>query len=765
MPGRWLPTDPRQREIHRLLLLVGGEPAAFFIDACRLMDGDYRLEATTHVVAHLLRELDGALREVLRPMVRDESWPETGIEDRQRKMIDAICEALGVPPGDPFRDLWREYAPPLHKLAHKFSRAAPRPVDDEFRELWAKGQVVVYRVAGRIEANYTVALPLVDELAANAPDVARLRQEVVHSTVVLDRFFERAGVAWLEPLREDGYFANAPPLVYDEDGSVGYARWPQGRYLARVAPEAPEAVIDIGLALTTDNPEAQEALVDAALALPADQSVRLVPKVEEWLATPVQWQLPFKAQALLVHLLSGGRVDEGLALLRTLVTAEHTQRDPHLAAEITRELTEQIFPAAGLAGLELYAELLAAAVAEESEDGHDYSYIWRPHLNGERRRDFRDALVSALRDASAALVDERADLLGQVVAVLEAREQSIFHRLALDQLTRHPDPDPDLIAARLTDRRLFLDLNADHEYDALAREHFAALDANAKQQIFALIEAAPERGADDVDYVSRWRLRMLSRFPAPLPEGWQALRDELAAEYGQPEPERLPEIGWVGPSSPLTRDQLAEMSVDEVVAFLRDWQPPEDGWRAPSREGLGRLLRQLVADDPERFAGGAAAFADPDPTYAHALVGGLREAQTNGRNFPWPGVLELAVAVLDRPRQIEGRDPSGFEGDDPGWAWTWQDIAHLIGAGFEGEDGIPLAERGRVWHVISRLAEDEHRSDAGAAAGAQPRRCLAADRRQSGQAGRVESAAALPREAALRVVGRDQSHRRTPRSG
>jgi hypothetical protein len=38
MPVRWLQTDPRQREIHRLLQqLVGGEPAAFFLDACRPM--------------------------------------------------------------------------------------------------------------------------------------------------------------------------------------------------------------------------------------------------------------------------------------------------------------------------------------------------------------------------------------------------------------------------------------------------------------------------------------------------------------------------------------------------------------------------------------------------------------------------------------------------------------------------------------------------------------------------------------------------------
>src|SRR6266508_1450670 len=57
--------DPRQAEIARLLRLIGGEPAAYFADACRLMDGEATLEATTHVVGHVLRELNGALIEVV----------------------------------------------------------------------------------------------------------------------------------------------------------------------------------------------------------------------------------------------------------------------------------------------------------------------------------------------------------------------------------------------------------------------------------------------------------------------------------------------------------------------------------------------------------------------------------------------------------------------------------------------------------------------------------------------------------------------------
>jgi hypothetical protein len=706
MPDRWLPTDRRQREIHSLLQkLVGGEPAAFFLDACRLMDGDYRLEATTHVVGHLLRELDLVLRAVLRPIVPVDHWPPRDTPDSNRKQINAICDSLGIRADDPFRELWREYARPLHEWAHRYSRAAPRPVDDEFREVWAQGQIVVQRLAQRIEANFTQALPLVDELAGGAPDIGRYREEFLHSTVALDRFYDRAGAAWLEPLRDEGTFASAPELVYDEDGSVSYARWPQGRFLARVAPEAPTAVIDIGLALETDNPEAHESLLDAALAIDAAEAARLVPRVEQWLETPAQWQLPFKTQALVAHLVNGGQLDAGMQLLRALINAARVERDRYLGAELVRGATAPMFPAAGLAGLDVLTDLLAQAIEGDHEGRNDFSYIWRPYLNGERRRDLRDALVSALRDGADEVVSADPARLAEVLDLLEAREQAIFHRLALDLVARHPDDE--LIAARLTTRTLFDDLNSEREYDALVAAHYATLPGEAKEEILGFIDAGPRRGADDEDYVDRWRLRKLERLPE-LPAEWQQRLAELHDRYGEPEPERLPEVGFVGPSSPRSGEELAAMSDEELVAFLREWEPPEDNWRAPSREGLARTLRQVVVADPHRFANVAPLFADVDPTYAHALVGALREARTNGGTFPWPPVLEFAVAVLDKPRQIDGRDATGLDGNDPGWTWTWQDIAHLIAAGFEGEEPILDEERERVWHVLSRLAEDEH---------------------------------------------------------
>jgi hypothetical protein len=378
-----------------------------------------------------------------------------------------------------------------------------------------------------------------------------------------------------------------------------------------------------------------------------------------------------------------------------------------MGAYVLEQLTPSLFPAAGVAGVQLYAELLADAVAEETSGQQDYSSIWRPRLDGGRRGDLRDALVSVLRDASSAVVEHGRELLPDVIRVLESRQASIFTRIALDLLLRHPDSE--LVAEHLTNPELLRDLNAIREYDELTQAHFKDLGNEDKALIRSAIDDGPEIGADDADYVRRWRLQMLTRFPPPRPDDWEAEINELTSQYGEParEAEPLPRAGFIGPTSPLAQDEIAAMSVAGFVEFAQAWEPPSDDWQAPSREGLGRVLRQAVVENPVRFAEEAAAFADLDPTYVRAVFSGLREALVNERQFPWPRVISLAAAVIDRPREIQGRDPRGLGAGDPGWVWTWQDLGHLLAAGLARRDGgVPHDERDRVSSVIAPLADD-----------------------------------------------------------
>ena len=62
--------DERQERIHRRLLLLGPGPAAFFRDACFLMKRGVPVASASHLVGHLLREVESAMRAVMKGIAR-----------------------------------------------------------------------------------------------------------------------------------------------------------------------------------------------------------------------------------------------------------------------------------------------------------------------------------------------------------------------------------------------------------------------------------------------------------------------------------------------------------------------------------------------------------------------------------------------------------------------------------------------------------------------------------------------------------------------
>ena len=62
--------DPRQERIHKRLAIVGSGAAEFFYDACRLMASQQQFESTTHLLSHLIREIESSVRAVLEPQDR-----------------------------------------------------------------------------------------------------------------------------------------------------------------------------------------------------------------------------------------------------------------------------------------------------------------------------------------------------------------------------------------------------------------------------------------------------------------------------------------------------------------------------------------------------------------------------------------------------------------------------------------------------------------------------------------------------------------------
>ena len=146
-------SDHRQERIHRRLLLIGPGPAAFYRDACALMQGQPPLTTTTHLVAHLVREIESAMRDVLEVLYQPPQivpLAQTSPSNHQQEIL-AILHGLGIEESDPVAQAWLKLAGAdnpynLATRAHRDSLAAPRPLDDTFIDFWHRFESVLHMV-------------------------------------------------------------------------------------------------------------------------------------------------------------------------------------------------------------------------------------------------------------------------------------------------------------------------------------------------------------------------------------------------------------------------------------------------------------------------------------------------------------------------------------------------------------------------------------------------------------------------------------------
>lgn len=756
--------------IHRRLLLVSPGAASFYLDACRLMATEPPFEATTHLVAHLLRETESSLRNVLEPfMERSERLNERGkpVKPSHEEQIQAILKGLEIPETDAVAQAWlrlpreREYGLPAR--AHREDLAGPRPVDQEYRQFWDDMESILDTVAERFEARYLESHRVLDELlAVTAPtraDARRLRLNVPNNLVAFGYFFHRLNdPAWLAPLRDEGLFRR--PLEPERDtekGTIAFPRWPQSRYLARMAAagsrEVQQAVLEIALQIETDNISIHEDLMDVVLAIPAEMAVDLVGREAAWVERQrhIFGLLPEKLGAVITHLAAGGELGAALDLARCVLTVLPNprasegdeedivgiRRDPVARFEdwdyeqILNKEAPALIAAAGEHALTLFCDLLKAALefahGRAGQEGReDYSYIWRPDLDDAPERGLKDLLVSAVRKTVEQLATQDAGLVPGLVRVLESYDWLVFKRLSLHLLRFSPAAAQDLIVERLMDRANYEETGLWHEYILLARDQFNNLTAAQRELILGWIDEGPsieevKAGRESFDGTrltdeqaeksEKYRkLEQLAPLRDVLPPVWRERYDEWVRETGEPEHAEyvMPpiQVRW-GLESPRSTDDMRPMSVNEMVAFLSTWRPSENPL-GPVPEGLGRQLSPLVASEPERFAAEAEKFRGIEPTYVRAILSGLRDAVKEKRPIAWPPVLSLCGWVVEQPHEDPGPESQPRRLDrDPDFRESRAVVADLLSEGLKsGAAEILFELRGEVWDVLRPLVDD-----------------------------------------------------------
>ena len=151
-------------------------------------------------------------------------------------------------------------------------------------------------------------------------------------------------------------------------------------------------------------------------------------------------------------------------------------------------------------------------------------------------------------------------------------------------------------------------------------------------------------------------------------------------------------VFW-GDSSPKTQEQLALMTISELVEYLQKWTSPNDEWGI-SKRGLASTISSLVASDPETYADEAVGFKSVDPIYINALLNGLKKALEEQKRFNFAPVFDLCDFTLQSINEHSSEDD----------LWSLTEITWLLREGFIS-DGLLYEFREQTWQLLQSTFE------------------------------------------------------------
>lgn len=583
----------------------------------------------------------------------------------------------------------------------------------------------------RVNPDGSVTRPAPDE--RDLRDVVSRLGDVQHRRVF---FGSLRNPLWLDPLADRGLFSHTPPHEVDAEGRWLWIPWPEGEYLAAIAPARPERVATILKQAVRRGAahDARRQLLKAALAMPPDDAATLVSTLVLFVEPAIDLQSGFDILKLIEKLAARGNLRDARtlawALLRPRAGAERrsgVEVESAIDRDWYAEAMERVLPALRTEPTLLtwlvnrLADAERIARTDPSAGGYDLSYIWRPAIGVQTPRhdryDIRHVLIDAVRDvALERLADDHP--VDQVIGTIERTSVPLLRRIALYVLAQRASasvPADEVTLQLGLERLVNTDLIDNYavraEYLALARsvlphltdadfERWSTALACYPRQDSAVVDRIGSRLVDGEtleDALADQRARLRHELLTAI--GASALRNDALTEltqfddkHGEIETSDEPHVThWSDDnnSSPFDAAQLGAMTPTKVIEILRTWEPESDDPSGPNRAGLGREFRTAVKQHTLEYS----RFADAALTLPHLYVShyldGLHEgAQEHLSTLNWERLL-LALPSLpsssDKQRPDDGPDSHS-------WGHTIRKALALVGLGAHDRRNAPPLE-------------------------------------------------------------------------
>lgn len=755
----------REAQVHDELHRLDPRLADLFVQALYYLQ-ILENPASVHMLSHAGREISNAVIRILtgegetiaqEEAVHQVASPQAGKqeEESQRRRIAVV---LDLPEQHPSVMTWVKAHNALQGTTHFGSKPpSPERVEETVRAFRALTDVLFGRIGLYFEARQEIEELL--QVERPTEEQVRRLQTLAARPQLRHAFFRGLRhVGWLEPLAEAGLFREAPDVRTDPDtGELTAPPWPEAAYLESSASEAPEKVVEILQAIPdgNSNPLVWRGLADAALRLPPEHATHLVPKLGRALAQSTH-PMVSRGVFAVAEMLAAAGDGNALEVLRTLLRVVPTEDTGPLATSRTGRsadmpnLRHTVRPEAFLSLVELIARVrpratvaaLASILNEmlvlefgDLPDAEsvwpDHSRYWHGRVEDEADRSAKSLVAAAVLRAAGVAADSEEAGAAYVFERLSRYRWEIFRRLRLAFLADRPVFDQQALDHAISDADLFNEPHLSPEYRDLLVAHLADASRDVRESIIDRIRRGPDEeqvarfvGEEDQDterakyFKENWKRHRLRVFgDEPPPE-----LHELATELGvvgeslsktQRDLDRYGfsiEVGvGGGPTSPLSSEELQDMSPEDLIEYLRSWEP-EAGRDAPTPAGLASVIAERVQEDVDWTATFLrnSADAEIDATYLRGALDGLTAALKANRPIPWAEALKFVEWLVARPPEPPATESPAqyFDYRDPGLLWARKIAADFLSDAAR-DDIVPGEHREQLWSAVEALVHSE----------------------------------------------------------
>ena len=700
---------PRQNKIYRNLQDIGPEIAAFYRDGVKILRNK-ELETVANLLAHIAREIDGGLRDVLAEKREEElefviCTPDDETSTCEKKKEDtiefdistpgtvkltykkiakhrpSILQSLDVDEFSPIAERWIEVTRKFSKFAHRHGPWKPPRSREEFEQIWYDFEEVLADLVG----SYLKLLNRVDRILAYkepTEEIIKTLSNLLESEARQAYFFrELKYPTWLKPLSDAGWFNPDENPLRDEtpDGYYRTPVWYALEFVEKIAYH-PERDVDLLVKIVntivdcTDetgerikNDGTNRRLIKIIGTFPINRIER---KHITFMSNALKygWVSREIGETILPKLLSERKKRLTLDLLNVMFDAKVVNRqirpvmEEYWLKEAIKQQEQAISELCGFEAAEIVLTQIRTLIAEGV---HSFDFIERIEVEPSygRRQRYAELLVSftcrlfhlASPDTIAETVKS---LLKETIAASRDHQYTkgypaTFGRIALNVITHHYD---DL-------KRLFW------EWDGNPLEEY-----ELKPQLYQLIQThCLNFNEGEIDQILHW-IESDQYYTVLLTEDnekgtktvaiykreWLTALMETGNErvvaayrhYEQINPIKIERPG-LSRSIKIGYEEISMMTATELsdmsnteIARYLNDFQEKEYWADSAPHRLVEALRECVKANPRRFTDALQSFQGVRYQYQHSILSGLLNAWRDKRKFDWSALLEFIHQIL-----------------------------------------------------------------------------------------------------------------------